>query len=311
MSETPALETRALAKAFGDREVLCGVDLVIPVGSICGLVGPNGAGKSTTFALAAGLLRPTRGIILVLGHDPRDKAALAGRIGAMPQDAPIPKAAPIAALLAEWAELGGLSRTDARREAGEWLERVGLSAQAGMQAGALSHGMKVRASLAQAFLGSPDLVLLDEPTAGLDPKSAETVRSIVRAEAGRRTIVVSSHHLAELESLCDHVVMLDRGVVVRQGPLTEFTSRGELVRFTLAQPPSLEVLSIMSAHRAVLGASVEADGLTLRIQLGGGLKPAEAISALLRTAIDAGALVVGVTNGDRLEARYLAELERP
>jgi ABC-2 type transport system ATP-binding protein len=309
MSESLAVEAHGLRKRFGRFDALSGVDLSIPAGSICALVGPNGAGKSTTFALACGFLAPTGGSIRVLGHDPRDKGALAGRVGAMPQDAPLPASTPVGELLAGLAELTGCSRAEARRQAREWLGRVGLEAQVGVRAGALSHGMRVRVSLAQAFLGSPELVLLDEPTAGLDPKSAETVRALIRSEAGRRTIVVSSHDLAQLESLCDHVVVLDRGLVVRQGTLADVTGQGEFVRIRLADPPTEALLAAVRLDATVAECVVEEGSGTIRLRLAG-VEAADAISPLLSKLIATGARVVGVTRGDRLEERFLALTER-
>ena len=226
MSSSWAIETRALRRSFGPFEALRGVDLRVSAGSIFGLVGPNGAGKTTTFSILCGFLHPTSGEARVLGCDPRDRAALVGRVGALPQDAPLPARMRTLDFLRYLAELGGLSPSDARAEALRWLSLVGLEAQAHNRMSELSHGMAKRVALAQAFLGSPDLVLLDEPTSGLDPNQIREVRETIRRLGEKKTILLSTHILQEVEALADRVVLIADGRLRFDGTPAELRKEG-------------------------------------------------------------------------------------
>src|SRR6185437_1328995 len=166
---------------------------------------------------------------------------LAGRLGALPQDAPLPRMTALDALC-YWGELGGLPPADAKAAAAAALDMVGLSRDGGRRASDFSHGMSKRVSIAQAFLGEPELVLLDEPTAGLDPKSAFEIKEIIRHRRGRSTVIVSSHDLLQIEELCDSIAVIDRGRVVQQGSISELTGQGELVRITIADADASKAL---------------------------------------------------------------------
>ena len=304
MSSSLAVETVSLGRSYGSFQALRDVDLRIPTGSIFGLIGPNGAGKTTAFSILAGFLRPTTGSVRVLGHDPRDRAALGARVGALPQDAPLPARMTTLQVMRYLGELGGLSRGDARAQADRWLAAVGLADQAAKQVGALSHGMGKRVALAQAFLGDPELVLLDEPTSGLDPRTAYEIKQVLRAQRGRRTLVVSSHDLAQLEELCDAVAILDHGRLVQQGTLAEVTGQGERVRVALADAPGADVLAAVRALASV--ESVEIDEARGQVEVRLRRTPIEdAIPGLLRVLLEHGARPIGVTRGQKLEERVL------
>ncbi len=303
MSEL-AIETTGLKRSFGAFPALRGIDLRVPAGSVFGLVGPNGAGKTTTFSILCGFLHPTEGAAKVLGHDPRDRAALSGKLGALPQDAPLPTRMSAFDALCYWGELSGLSRVDAKNDAVRWLDRVGLQEHARKKGPQLSHGMAKRVALAQAFLGDPRLVLLDEPTSGLDPKTAHEIKQIIKREAGTRTVVVSSHDLAQIEELCDSVAILDKGSVVQQGTLGDVTGRGELVRLHLADDEADQATAALSALAFVTHAAFDRAERTLEARVQGA-PPEEAVPAILKAALQAGARVVGVTRGQRLEERVL------
>lgn len=304
MSSSLAIETSGLRRRFGGFEALRGVDLRVPEGSIYGLVGPNGAGKTTTFSILCGFLNPTAGTARVLGFDPRDRAALGARVGALPQDAPLPARMTAIQSLQYWAELGGLAPAAARAAAEKWLGAVGLAPHANKKANELSHGMAKRVALAQAFIGEPELVLLDEPTSGLDPKTAFEIKQVIKDQRGRRTVVVSSHDLAQIEELCDGVAIIDKGVVLQQGRLSEITGQGELLRILLADAAPERLLAAVRALDCVAQVRFDPGTRQLEARLQK-LPPEDSIPAVLKATLEHGGRVVGLSRGQRLEERVL------
>lgn len=203
---------RGLVKRYGRVRALDGLDLTLVAGAPIALVGPNGAGKTTLMSVLAGFSRPSGGAVDVLGARP-GSAALAGRLAALPQDALFDPALSIGHQLRVLAQLQGFDRRAARGEVDRVLAAVGLDDVAARRPTALSHGMRKRVALAQALLGKPALVLLDEPTAGIDPENARAIRELIAAR--ETTYLVSSHNLDELERLCGSVIQLEHGRLVR------------------------------------------------------------------------------------------------
>ncbi|MES2639812.1 MAG: ABC transporter ATP-binding protein [Myxococcota bacterium] len=286
-----AIRCQGLVKRYRKARALDGLDLVVPVGSICGLVGPNGAGKTTTMSILAGFLAPDEGTVDLLGRGPFSPDTHRGRVGILPQDAELPTASTPRQLLTVWARLQGLDGPAARRAVDGVLEAVLLSDRADARVGTLSHGMRRRVTVASALLGDPELVMLDEPTSGLDPAQARHLRDRIAAEQGRRTVLVSSHNLAELEQICDWVVFIDKGRCTRAGPLAALTGRDREVFVRLAPP-----------YPAGRGEVV-----TLRVPEG--VPPEDATSELLRALLSEGARIAEVRRGESLERRYFADGE--
>jgi len=222
------------SKRFGLKTAVDSVTFGVDVGSVHGLIGPNGAGKTTIFSMLAGYLQPTGGTVEVLGLAPKAVDRLRARLGVLPQDALLPPGDTVGEFLVDMARLQDVPAVKAAACARQALAEISGNDWWGQRCGSLSHGMAKRVALAQAFLGEPEVVLLDEPTAGLDPRVAWEVRQLVAAKKGRCTIVVSSHNLQELESLCDGAVVLDRGRVVASGPMSELTAANEQVRVLVA-----------------------------------------------------------------------------
>ena len=235
-----AVQLVDVIKRYGRRVALDGLSLVVPRGATCAVIGPNGSGKTTLFAVLAGLLRPNAGDVQLFGEGPFDARRHAGRLGLMPQDAAPSRHATLEQSLRYYAALAGLSPAAAEREAALWLERVRLEDRARSTPGQLSHGMRRRFSVAQAFLGDPELVLLDEPTAGLDPELAAELRSLLGERRGSATLLISSHLLSELEDLCDYAVFIDRGRLVQQGQMRQLLQSDSRVRLKLTRAPDLE-----------------------------------------------------------------------
>ena len=232
--EDAALRTVHLTKRFGQKIAVDDVSLTVPAGAVFGLVGPNGAGKTTTFSILAGYLHPSGGRAEVLGFAPTAVDELRARLGVLPQDALLPAQDTVGEFLVHMAELQDLPHPKALAAARESLDDVAGRDWWNQRCGSLSHGMAKRVALAQAFLGEPEVVLLDEPTAGLDPRVAFEVRQLVKAKKGRRTIVISSHNLTELEETCDYAAILDRGKIVASGSMAELTAANQEVRIQLA-----------------------------------------------------------------------------
>ncbi len=218
---TPIIGSVDLGHAYGDVVALHHVNLEVPPGTT-GLVGANGAGKTTLMKILLGILTPTAGHVDVMGIDPHvDPIAVRSRVGYMPESDCLPQDQTAADFLIYAAELAGIPTRAAKQRASDVLTLVGLHEERFRPLGEFSTGMKQRAKLAQAIVFDPDLVLLDEPTAGLDPEGREEMLALIGRLAGFGiNVMTSSHVLSDIESTADWVVMLDGGHVLREGPLS-------------------------------------------------------------------------------------------
>jgi ABC-type multidrug transport system ATPase subunit len=293
-----AIELRDVFKRFGSTVAVNRLSLKVRRGECYGLIGPNGAGKTTTLSLMCGYLAPNGGEIRILGRDPRLSGSLKGLVGVLPQDADLPGPGTVGPLLTYWARLSSLPNPE--REAREALERVGLMDSWNTSTQALSHGMGKRISLAQALMGSPPVMLLDEPTAGLDPRIAAQLRQLMREMKGQRTLLVSSHNLHELEELCDAAAILDRGALVEAGSMADLTSKSAEFRVEIARGvvPLEELRMVPGCRSAILDSS---GGLVVRFSG----PPEEVISGVVGLLVSRGVLILGVSLGRRLEERVL------
>ncbi|WP_137221086.1 MULTISPECIES: ABC transporter ATP-binding protein [Shewanella] len=234
-----------LSKQYGNKLALDTVSLTLTEGAPIALVGPNGAGKTTLFSLLCGYIQPTNGSISILGHKPGSKA-LQGLLSALPQDAALDPNFSIVSQLQFFAQLQGMTASAAKQEALRVLALVDLSESAEAKPKSLSHGMSKRVSIAQALIGSPKIVLLDEPTAGLDPANAKKIRQIVKDLSDHTTFVISSHNLDELEKLCDQVVYLERGKL-QQSVSIKASQATDFITLTMKQ------CDMDSLHQQLLG----------------------------------------------------------
>jgi len=310
----PAIELSSVSKRFGTARgapstpgvpsgllAVNNVSFSVGPGECFGLIGPNGAGKTTTFAMMCGFLQPTAGTLRILDADPTQPGALKGKVGVLPQDSELPKSASVGWLLSYWARLSNLKEPE--KEARAALERVGLVETWHKLAGALSHGMAKRVALAQAIMGAPPVVLLDEPTAGLDPKIALHVREIIRDMKGRQTVVVSSHNLQELEELCDGAAILDRGRLVQVGAMADLTSKAEEFRVLVARGdvPLPDVRALAGCQSA----SLDPSGVLHVLYDGKAVPPEEMISRTVKLLLERGVLILSVNRGRKLEERVM------
>jgi ABC-2 type transport system ATP-binding protein len=298
---TAALDLRGVVKQYGKVRALDGLDLSVPRGSITGLVGPNGAGKTTTFGVVGGLVRSDAGSVDILGQGSFDPRIHAGRVSLLPQDCELNPYTPVEDLVAYFACLQGLDRKDASASTLLVLDEVDLLDRRRSRVGELSHGMRRRVALAQALVGRPELVLLDEPQSGLDPHLVVRIRDVLRRRAGRLTLVVSSHQLAELEVVCDHMIFMEHGRCVRAGPLHELTDRVGLVRVEIVGSADLASLRDLLP---TLELDLIPGQLTARAVDG---QSAAAINALLLPVLLASGLgIVAVQAGRGLEETWMA-----
>lgn len=218
---TPAISASDLSKIYGERAALSHVSFIVPAGSVCGFVGPNGSGKTTTIRALLGLITPSGGSATVLGESIKHPEKYLPRVGAMIEGPAFYPALSGRENLKVLAELGGfpLARVD------ELLVKVDLADRGGSKFKTYSLGMKQRLGIAAALLPNPELLILDEPTNGLDPSGIQEVRGIIKDLAiGGTTVFVSSHILSELEMICEYLVMLREGKVIFSGRTQELLS---------------------------------------------------------------------------------------
>lgn len=222
-----AIVATQLTKRYGSLIAVNQLDLVVPTGSIFGLIGPNGAGKSTTFAMVATLLRPTSGGLDVMGADPSKKPrTVRRRMGYMPDVLGVYDNLRVDEYLEFFAANYGIARSEWSALIDGLLELVDLGVKRNAMVNSLSRGMKQRLSLARALVHDPELLILDEPASGLDPRARVELRELLKAlNAMGKTILVSSHILAELEEMCSDVAIMEAGKLLAAGPPREILEK--------------------------------------------------------------------------------------
>lgn len=230
-----ALEALGLTKRYGRLTAVDGVSFSVAPGEIVGFLGPNGAGKSTTLRILAGRLMANAGRAAVGGDSiALDPARARRRLAYMPENNPLPDEVRVREYLELRARLKGVPEEDVELRVDQVLHDCDLRARAGSLIGQLSKGFRQRVGIADALVGSPEVILLDEPTIGLDPHQILGIRDLLRGLRGKMAVLISSHILPEVEQVCDRVVIINRGRVVAQG-------RSEDLRRELLPPPALLV----------------------------------------------------------------------
>ncbi|MQY12369.1 Vitamin B12 import ATP-binding protein BtuD [Streptomyces sp. RB5] len=244
MHSTPAVETTALIKRYGDKTALDGLTLTAARGTVTALLGPNGAGKTTTVEICEGYRRPDAGTVRVLGLDPhRDAAALRPRIGVMLQEGGVYPGARAVEMLRHMAKLHAHPLdTDAL------IERLGLASTGRTPFRRLSGGQKQRLALATAVVGRPELVFLDEPTAGLDPQARHATWDLIRElRADGVSVILTTHYMHEAEELADAVAIIDEGRLVVHGTPEELCRGGAENTMRFSGRPGLDTASLLKA----------------------------------------------------------------
>lgn len=252
------IEIQGLTKRFGGTTALDNVTLSLSAGEPIALIGPNGAGKTTLLSVLCGFIKPTSGDVAIFGESPGARK-LSGRLSALPQDALLDPRISVGRQLCLFAKLQGMNNVQAREEMERVLHLVDLQGSIDTKPLNLSHGMRKRIAIAQALLGSPQLVLLDEPTAGIDPPNAKMIRHLIREQSGHTTFIVSSHNLDELERLCGSVVYLEEGKLISVGPVSDDT-QNDFVTVRMGQVVEAEFVHAVEALPDVRAVSKTAQG---------------------------------------------------
>ena len=272
-SSEVVIAVRGLTKVFKDfwgrpkARAVDGVDFEVRQGEVFGLLGPNGSGKSTTVKMLLGLLYPTKGHIEVFGKSPRHVATKA-RIGYLPEESYLYRYLNSHETLDFFGNLFHLSGEERRQRTEQLLDMVGLTQTRMRSVGEFSKGMQRRIGLAQALINDPDLVILDEPTAGLDPIGCREVKDLILALARRgKTVILSSHLLSDVEDVCDRVVIYYGGKIQAMGPLKDLLSNRDTVRITTPTLPRAKMEQVLELLRTdVAEESIRIDNPTQNLE---------------------------------------------
>ena len=222
------IEVSHLTKQYGNHLAVDDVSFTVADGQICGLLGPNGAGKSTIMNILTGYLSATSGQVTVAGHPlPEEADAAKACVGYLPEQPPLYPEMTVQEYLTFAAELKGVKKADRKEQVCRAARRTGLETVLPRLIRSLSKGYKQRVGIAQALLGSPRLIILDEPTVGLDPAQVIEIRKLIRELGRAHTVILSSHILSEVQAVCQQILILSKGHLAAAGSLEELTADGK------------------------------------------------------------------------------------
>jgi daunorubicin/doxorubicin transport system ATP-binding protein len=313
----PAIETSGLVKTFGDNRAVDGVDLTVPTGTVYGLLGPNGAGKTTVVRMLATLLRPDGGQARVFGHDVvREADAVRSRVSLTGQYASVDEDLTGTENLILLARLLGYGKPAARERAARLLDAFGLTDAAGRQVKKYSGGMRRRIDIAASILNTPDLLFLDEPTTGLDPRSRNQVWDIIRVVvANGTTVLLTTQYLDEADRLAGRIAVIDHGRMIAEGTPGELKASigAGTVHVRLRDPAQRPEAGRLLASTLGTAVQEEADPAALTARAEGSERGAAAqASRALAALADAGIVVDDFSLGQpSLDEVFLALTDRP
>jgi ABC-2 type transport system ATP-binding protein len=273
-----AIELDKVCKSFGAVRAVDGLSVRVPQGSVYGFLGPNGAGKTTTLRMLMDIIRPDSGAIQLFGSPAA--SPVRNRVGYMPEERGLYRKMTVSAVLGYFGALKGMAGGEIRRRAGEWLERMSLAEHAGKKVEELSRGMHQKLQFAVTVINDPDLLILDEPFAGLDPVNQDLLREIItgmRQEG--RTVLFSTHGMHEAEQLCDFIVLINEGRVVVDGTLDQIRAGHESHTISLELEGDRDFVRMLPQV-----AAVRPEGRRLEVTLRDRADPQD----LLRTLVERG-----------------------
>lgn len=297
----PAIEAVGLSKRFGEATAVQQLSFTVRPGEVFGFLGPNGAGKTTTVRMLIGLLAPSEGAARLLGETAGASDDLRRRIGVMTETPGLYESLTVEENLAYFADLHGVTGPRRRARLDACLERAGLSDRRDDRAGALSKGLKQRAALARALVGDPEILFLDEPTAGLDPEaSAEVRRLIAKLRRSGVTVFLTTHRLEEAARVCDRVAVINTRLLTFGRPDDLTKERKVEIKIGLGEPPAKELIAGLSDLTGVRGASPDGSGLAVEVEF------RAAVPEVVRFLAARGEEVFSVTEAAKtLEEAYL------
>jgi ABC-2 type transport system ATP-binding protein len=308
------IEASHLSKAYGSVKAVTDVSFQVGRGEVVGFLGPNGAGKSTTLRMLAGFLGPTAGAVRIGGDDlAADPIAARRKIGYMPETSPLYPEMRVGEYLEFRAELKGRPRRARRDHVRETLRLVNIRDMEDVVIGHLSKGYRQRVGLADALLGCPPILILDEPTAGLDPNQIRDVRALIRELGKERAILLSTHILSEIEATCNRALVISRGRLVAAGSIEEIRSlrAGAAVRLVVRGEEKAARAAAKKVKGVSRATSAPGDGpgtIALRVELDRGVDAAATVEEVVAALCAAGIGVRQVVPvGDSLE-QVFAEL---
>ena len=295
------IEVRDLVKRYGDHVAVDHISFTIEEGRIYGFLGPNGAGKSTTMNIMTGYIGPTEGDVCINGHSILEEPEEAKKcIGYLPELPPVYTDMTVQEYLAFCAELKGIDKEDRPREIRKAVKRAKLEEVYTRLIGNLSQGYRQRVGLAQAILGSPQTIILDEPTVGLDPKQIIEIRELIRELAKEHTVILSSHILPEIQEVCDQIIIIHRGKLLANGTPAELEQKlgGTTLDVTVKAGTPEEVKDMLRGVSGITGIRIReyAPGeltATLRLKKGSDVR-----EAVFRAVVDSGHTLLRLNQND-------------
>lgn len=286
-----SVSVKELTKTYGSQQAVDQISFEVNRGEVLGFLGPNGAGKSTTMKIATCFLPPTSGTVVVEGHDVlQDPMAVRKNVGYLPEHNPLYLDMFVHEYLRFTGSLYGMKGRNLSQRVRDMVQTVGLGLEQNKKIGALSKGYRQRVGLAQALLHDPSVLILDEPTTGLDPNQLAEIRSLIKSLSSDKTVIFSTHIMQEVQAMCDRVIIINRGKLVADSPVSALSGRAAgqrvLVEFTEQVPAEvLETIPGVSAFKVLEGSVYE-----LKAETTAGDIRAE----IFRWAVGAGLVIVGM-----------------
>jgi ABC-2 type transport system ATP-binding protein len=300
------VEINQLIKTYGQQNAVDDISFTAEKGEIVGFLGPNGAGKSTTMKIATGYLPPTAGTVRVAGHDvATDSLAVRQRVGYLPEHNPLYLDMYVHEYLEFIGSVHGLKGSNLRNRVAELVRRVGLSREQNKLIGALSKGYRQRVGLAQALIHNPDVLILDEPTTGLDPNQILEIRQLIREVSEDKTVIFSTHILPEVTALCSRVIIISRGKLVADAPVAELAARAAGETVVRAEFEGVVDMQALQDLPGVHSVTAEAGAYVLRSPAGRDLRP-----AISRLAAERSWLLLGLRQEQQSLEEVFGELTK-